>query len=64
MIETLIYLVVALIILGAALYLLNMLVDVIPMDPRIKQAIKVLILVVVVLIVLLRVVLPLLNMAV
>jgi hypothetical protein len=46
MIETLIYLIIALIVIGIVLYLLNMIIDMIPMDARFKQIAKVLLLLV------------------
>lgn len=52
MIETLIGLVIAIVIIGVVLYLLNMLLDVVPMDPRFKQIGKVLVIAVAVIIIL------------
>ena len=54
MIESLITIIILVIVLGIVVYLINMLIDLIPMDPRFKQIAKVLLILVAVLILILR----------
>lgn len=54
MIESLIAIIILVIVLGIVVYLLNMLIDLIPMDGRFKQIAKVLLILVAVLIIILR----------
>lgn len=63
MVESLIALIILIIVLGIVVFLINMLVDLIPMDGRFKQIAKVLIILVAVLILLMRA-LPLIGVSV
>lgn len=63
MVESLIALIILIIVLGIVVFLVNMLIDLIPMDGRFKQIAKVLIILVAVLILLMRA-LPLIGVAV
>lgn len=54
MIESLIALIILIIVLGIVVFLINMLIDLIPMDGRFKQIAKVLLILVAVLILILR----------
>ncbi|MGR9413155.1 hypothetical protein [Rhizobium leguminosarum] len=60
MIDSLVALIILLIVVGIVVYLLNMLIDLIPMDGRFKQIAKVLLILVAVLIIIARV-LPMLG---
>jgi hypothetical protein len=63
MVESLIALIILIIVLGIVVFLVNMLIDLIPMDGRFKQIAKVLIILVAVLILLMRA-LPLIGVSV
>jgi membrane protease YdiL (CAAX protease family) len=54
MIESLIALIILIIVLGIVVFVINMLIDLIPMDGRFKQIAKVLLILVAVLILILR----------
>lgn len=54
MIESLIALIILIIVLGIVVFVINMLIDLIPMDGRFKQIAKVLLILVAVLILLMR----------
>jgi hypothetical protein len=54
MVESLIALIILIIVLGIVVFLINMLIDLIPMDGRFKQIAKVLLILVAVLILILR----------
>lgn len=54
MVESLIALIILIIVLGIVVFVINMLIDLIPMDSRFKQIAKVLLILVAVLILLMR----------